>query len=98
MSTVQAAPSVTVASNAQTILTPLKFVETMQAYQRTAALKAALELELFSAIGEGFGTVDRLAERIGASPRGIRVLCDYMVVAGFLSKVEGRYRLTGDSA
>jgi hypothetical protein len=32
---------------------PDKFFESMTAYQHTAALKAAIELGLFTAIGEG---------------------------------------------
>ena len=32
---------------------PELFFDTMNAYQRTAALKAAIELDLFSAVGEG---------------------------------------------
>jgi 2-polyprenyl-3-methyl-5-hydroxy-6-metoxy-1,4-benzoquinol methylase len=77
---------------------PEKFFETMHAYQRTAALKAAIELDLFTAIGEGLKTVPELAKRASASERGIRALCDYMTILGFLTKVEGRYGLTADSA
>src|SRR6266568_4242287 len=77
---------------------PDKFFETMHAYQRTAALKAAIELDLFTAVGEGLKTVPELAKRASASERGIRALCDYMAILGFLTKVEGRYGLTADSA
>jgi precorrin-6B methylase 2 len=77
---------------------PELFFETMNAYQRTAALKAAIELDLFTAIGEGAHTVEALAQRCEASVRGIRILCDYLVVIGFLTKDENRYGLTPDSA
>jgi ubiquinone/menaquinone biosynthesis C-methylase UbiE len=77
---------------------PDKFFETMHAYQRTAALKAAIELDLFTAVGEGLKTVPELAKRASASERGIRALSDYMAILGFLTKVEGRYGLTADSA
>ncbi len=77
---------------------PDKFFETMHAYQRTAALKAAIELDLFTAVGEGLKTVSELAKRVSASERGMRALCDYMAILGFLTKVEGRYGLTADSA
>jgi len=76
---------------------PDKFFETMHAYQRTAALKAAIELDLFTAVGEGLKTVPELAKRVSASERGMRALCDYMTILGFLTKVEGRYGLTADS-
>jgi hypothetical protein len=40
---------------------PDKFFETITAYQHTAALKAAVELDLFTAIGDGQNTVSSLA-------------------------------------
>ena len=77
---------------------PELFFETMNAYQRTAALKAAIELDLFTAIGEGAHTAEALAQRCETSMRGMRILCDYLVVIGFLTKDENRYGLTPDSA
>jgi 2-polyprenyl-3-methyl-5-hydroxy-6-metoxy-1,4-benzoquinol methylase len=77
---------------------PTKFFETMHMYQRTAALKAAIELDLFTAVGDGLKTVPELAERINAPERGIRALCDFLVIMGFLTKTENRYGLTADSA
>src|SRR5262249_36535627 len=77
---------------------PDLFFETMNAYQRTEALKAAIELDLFTVIGEGGVTADSLASRLGVSQRGVRILCDYLVVIGFLTKRDGQYGLTPDSA
>jgi ubiquinone/menaquinone biosynthesis C-methylase UbiE len=77
---------------------PDLFFETMNAYQRTAALKAALELDLFTAIGESAPTADALAEHLKVAPRGARILCDYLVVIGFLTKQGAQYGLTPDSA
>jgi SAM-dependent methyltransferase len=77
---------------------PALFFETMNAYQRTEALKAAIELGLFTAIGEGVQAVDRLGSHLGASGRGVRILCDYLVVIGFLTKRSGLYGLTPSSA
>jgi hypothetical protein len=77
---------------------PELFFETVNAYQRTAAIKAALELEVFTAIGEGKQTAQEVAERCQAAERGIRILCDYLVIIGFLTKEDGRYGLTPDSA
>jgi ubiquinone/menaquinone biosynthesis C-methylase UbiE len=83
-------------------LSPMRFFEAMHAYQQTAALKAAIELELFTAIGEGAETVSDLAQRIVAPERGVRALCDFLVIRGFLNKSLGRpaakYTLTPDSA
>jgi 2-polyprenyl-3-methyl-5-hydroxy-6-metoxy-1,4-benzoquinol methylase len=70
----------------------------MTAYQHTAALKAAIELKLFTAIGEGQNTVPALASRINGVERAVRILCDCLVVIGFLTKDENRYGLTEDSA
>ncbi|HET7854338.1 MAG TPA: class I SAM-dependent methyltransferase [Candidatus Methylomirabilis sp.] len=77
---------------------PELFLDTVRGYQRTAALKGAQDLDLFSAIGDGRQTAERLAERCGASPRGVRVLCDYLTILGFLTKQDGRYGLTPESA
>jgi len=71
------------------------------AFHRSGALKAAVELDLFSAIAAGAQTVDALAQRCGAAPRGIRILADYLVVNGFLIKeglgARARYSLTLDA-
>ena len=77
---------------------PALIFETLSAYQQTGALKAAIELDLFTAIGEGADTVDALAKRCQASERGIRILADYMVILGFLTKQSSHYTLTPDSA
>src|SRR5437899_11801916 len=52
---------------------PERFFEVMNAYQQTAALKAAIELDLFTAIGEGAETAPALAQRCRASERGTRI-------------------------
>jgi hypothetical protein len=77
---------------------PQLFFDTVNAYQRTASLKAAIELNLFSLVGQGENTSRDLAAACGASERGIRILCDYLVVIGFLLKEGQSYRLTPDSA
>ncbi len=70
----------------------------MMAYQQSAALKAAVEIDLFSAIGEGLGTPSTMAERCQASERGVRILADFFCVHGLLTKHEGVYGLTPDAA
>jgi len=77
---------------------PQLFFDTVNAYQRSAAIKAAIELNLFTAIAEGAETAQALAQKCDASERGVRVLCDYMAINGFLIKQDGRYKLTEDSA
>lgn len=71
------------------------FFETVNGYQKTAALKAAVELDVFTRIGEGCSEVEPLARRCGASVRGMRVLCDYLVAIGFLGKEHDAYALPG---
>ena len=77
---------------------PELIFETLNAYQRTAALKGALEFDLFTSIGEGTNTAQALAQKCFASERGIRILCDYLVINGFLNKEESRYALNPVSA
>src|SRR3569832_1801314 len=78
--------------------TPQLFFETVNAFQKTAALKGAIELDLFTAIAEGNHTAESIALRCQASQRGTRILCDYLVVDGFLTRNNGQYGLTPDSA
>src|SRR5256885_2630904 len=78
--------------------TPALLFDTFNAYQRTQAIKAAIELELFTAIGEGNTTAKAIAERCGASERGTRILCDFLTIIGFLTKQGDNYELTADSA
>lgn len=77
--------------------TPQRFFQTANAYQQTQALKAAIELDLFTALGEGKDTVEALAQRCGAAERGVRILSDYLTIQGFITKAGNRYKLTPDS-
>ncbi|MEY2489537.1 MAG: hypothetical protein QOC70_1479 [Verrucomicrobiota bacterium] len=77
---------------------PVLFFDTLTAYQNTAALKAALEVKLFTAIGRSGATAADIAVKCGAAERGIRILSDYLTTLGFLEKNDGRYSLTRDSA
>jgi hypothetical protein len=61
-------------------VSPDLFVDAVLGYQQTAALKAAIKLDLFSEIAKGIDTADGLAARTGSDARGIRILCDYLVV------------------
>jgi ubiquinone/menaquinone biosynthesis C-methylase UbiE len=77
---------------------PVLLFEALNGFQKTAALKAAIELDLFTAIADGASTPAELAAKTGASERGARILSDFLVVAGFLTKSNGRYSLSPDSA
>src|SRR5688572_22677324 len=77
---------------------PGRLMQVLNAYQQTYALKGALELDLFTHIGEGANTPPAIAARAHASERGIRILCDYLVIIGFLTKSRDAYGLTPDAA
>jgi SAM-dependent methyltransferase len=77
---------------------PQLFFQTINAHQRTEALKAAIELEVFTAIGEGNTTAAEIAKRCQTSERGMRILCDYLTIMEMLTKQGDRYGLTLDSA
>jgi ubiquinone/menaquinone biosynthesis C-methylase UbiE len=77
---------------------PVRIFETLRAYQQTAALRAAIELDIFTAIGEGATTPAAIASKCGASERGVRILCDTVVTDGFLAKSGGHYSCSADAA
>lgn len=77
---------------------PMRIFQTLNAFQQTAALRAAIELDVFTAIGEGQSTVAQIAQRANASERGIRILCDCLTILGFLTKNSTHYGLTPDAA
>jgi hypothetical protein len=78
--------------------TPERIFSTLTAYQQSEALKAAIELDIFTKIGEGANEPASLAKAIGAAERGARILADYMTVFGFLTKENGEYGLPPESA
>jgi 2-polyprenyl-3-methyl-5-hydroxy-6-metoxy-1,4-benzoquinol methylase len=77
---------------------PEKIFEALTRYQQTFALKAGVEVDLFTAIGEGANEPASLAKRTQAAERGVRILADYLTTQGFLNKENGKYALTPDSA
>jgi 2-polyprenyl-3-methyl-5-hydroxy-6-metoxy-1,4-benzoquinol methylase len=77
---------------------PAIVFETLLAGQRSAALIAAIQLDLFRAIGEGPADAPTIAARCGASERGARILCDYLTIIGLLQKNGGIYTHTPTSA
>jgi len=73
---------------------PDLFLDAALGYQKTAAIKAAIALDLFTVLADEDGDAERVASRTKASSRGVRILCDYLTVHGFLRKDGTRYRLT----
>src|SRR5262245_30280863 len=72
--------------------------DTLFAYQRSAVLKSAIDLDFFTTIDEGAQSAAEVAKRSGASERGARILCDYLTIIGLLRKSNDTYQLTPESA
>ncbi len=77
---------------------PEHFFNAANAFQQSAVIKGAIELDIFTAIAEGKTTVQALAVKCNASERGMRIMCDYLTLMDFLTKSGGEYGLTPDSA
>jgi hypothetical protein len=77
---------------------PFKIFETARAYQLSYILRAAVELDVFTAIAKGSDTVAELAKACQASERGVRILCDSLTVMELLGKQGNAYSLTPVSA
>ncbi len=77
---------------------PEIILDTLFAYQKSAALKTAIDLDLFTAIDEGARTAATIATRISVSERGARILCDYLTVNRLLAKSDGGYQLAPEAA
>jgi ubiquinone/menaquinone biosynthesis C-methylase UbiE len=78
--------------------TPERIFNALNAFQLTEAMNAALDLGIFTSIAEGATDAASIAHDVNASERGVRILCDYLTVKGFLTKYDGRYALEQDTA
>ena len=61
-------------------------------------MQASIDIGLFTAIAAGQKTAHAIAKTCDASPKGVRVLCDYWTVLGLLLKSGTEYRLTPEAA
>src|ERR1700761_5166692 len=77
---------------------PLAIFDALNGFQKSMALKSAIDLSIFTHIADGAKTPAELAGKTDASERGVRILCDYLAINGFLTKENGAYGLTQDSA
>ena len=78
--------------------TPDRIMQLMYGFRSSAALKGAIELGLFTALGGEAKTAATLADTIGASERGVRILCDFLTIEGLLQKDGATYCSSPDSA
>ncbi|MGH9487907.1 MAG: class I SAM-dependent methyltransferase [Terriglobales bacterium] len=81
-------------SHAAHDVNPGQILGMMTAFEQTAALRAAVRLDLFTAIADGATSAAALAAKAKADERGVAVLCDYLTIAGLLQKQDGRYALS----
>jgi len=79
-------------------LTPDRIMGMVTAFQISGVLKGAIELELFTALGKERKSSQQLAEELNASPKGVRVMCDFLSVHGMLEKEDGQYASAPDVA
>jgi len=78
--------------------TPERIFNTLNAYQQAAALKTAIEWTCSPRLEPARIPRRRSPAKTGAAEKGVRVLCDYLTIQGFLTKENGRYALTQESA
>jgi 2-polyprenyl-3-methyl-5-hydroxy-6-metoxy-1,4-benzoquinol methylase len=71
--------------------------DALNGYQRSMAIKGAIELALFTHIADGATSAAEIAKRCLASERGVRILCDFLVVHRFLTKNGGNYGLSAET-
>ncbi len=77
---------------------PQQIWQIMTGFQHSAAFKAAVEIELFTKVAEGYKTPLEIGASCGASERGVRILADTLTVIGLLNKENNEYSLTDVSA
>jgi len=81
-----------------TPLNPGRIHQGLTSYQLAMALKGAIELDVFTHIIGGATTPATIAPLCGGTEKGVRVLCDFLTVHGFLTKREGAYAVAPDVA
>lgn len=77
---------------------PFKLFQAIYAMQLTEAMRSAIELDIFTAIGAGHKTAAAIAQECQVAERGARILCDFLTIHEFLSKSGKEYSLTEDTA
>lgn len=77
--------------------TPQRVMHFSLGFIASRVLAAGVELDLFTHVAEGARTVEDLAARAGASPRGVRILTDALAGMGFLEKEGAELRLAPDA-
>jgi predicted O-methyltransferase YrrM len=72
-------------------------MQTMGAFRESRVLLTAVELDIFTAVGKG-ASAPEVASRLGANPRSTESLLNALVAVGALTKKDGVFRNTPDTA
>ncbi len=78
----------------QPMASPMTLMDTAWGFTRTQILKTGVELDIFTQIEKGNTKSKALAQAIGASERGVRILLNALVGLKVLEKTEEQYQLT----
>ena len=83
-------------------LDPSHIMQTATAFWASKVLLTAVELDLFTALGDGRQTASQLGERLGLHPRGTYDFFDALVALKFLEREgdgpQGKYKSTPQTA
>jgi hypothetical protein len=77
-------------------ITTVRLQNIAQSYGQSAALMAAVELGVFTAIGNGAGTYEEVASALDIHPTNAERLMVMLCTAGLLEKTQGRHRNAAD--
>ena len=70
---------------------PGELLEISGFFWQTAALHAAVKLDVFTVVGDGQSTADEISRLLDGAPRGVERLLDALVAMDLLVKVDGKY-------
>ena len=77
---------------------PSRILDALRGYWHTEALKAAIDIGVFTALDRRARTAGALAKACGADEGRLRRLCDNLVSQRFLVRKNGKYRAAADAA
>ncbi len=76
--------------------TTVRLQNIAQSYGQSAALMAAVEIGVFTAISNGAGTYEEVAQAVDIHPTNAERLMVMLCAAGLLEKADGRHRNAAD--
>ena len=79
-------------------VSPFRLFQAINGFHLTEAIRTAIEVDIFTAVGAGHRTAAAIARECKIAERGARILCDFLTVNSFLTKSGHEYGLTDESA